>query len=371
MGNAAPRIAYFVSSHGFGHATRACAVMAAVAELAPAAHFEIYTQVPAWLFADSLAAPFTLHPLLTDIGVAQADALREDLPLTAARLDAFLPFDPALVARLAAELGQGGCTAVVCDIAPLGLAVARAAGLPSVLVENFTWDWIYAGYTDEEPRLKPHLAYLRDAFALADYRLQTEPAHPAPGAHLLAAPVSRRPRLGRAETRRRLGLPPAAPAVLVTTGGLPAACDFWDRLAEGAGGAGYFIAPAADPGSAWAWRGRLARLPMRSEFFHLDLLEACDAVVGKIGYSTLAETYRAGVPLGYVPRPRFRETAVLVDFARARMAGFEITEAAFRQGDWLARLPALLAMPRRPRPAEDGAQQVAEFICRRVNGRPA
>ncbi len=193
MLSASPTVAYFISSHGFGHATRACAVMAALRERVPGIRFEIFTQAPAWLFEDSVPGAFALHPMLTDVGLMQAGPLQEDIALTLQRLDEFLPFDPARVSGLAGQIGELGCRLVICDIAPLGLAVAREAGLRSVLVENFTWDWIYAGYAAEEPRLKPHIDYLEGAFALADYRMQTEPAVHAPRAQWRTAPVSRRP----------------------------------------------------------------------------------------------------------------------------------------------------------------------------------
>ena len=57
--------------------------------------------------------------------------------------------------------------------------------------------------------------------------------------------------------------------------------------------------------------GNVWLLPHRSGFFHPDLVQAADAVVGKIGYSTLAETCRARIPYGFVPRAGFRESAVL------------------------------------------------------------
>jgi hypothetical protein len=64
-------IAYFISSHGFGHAARSAAVMQAIAEYDPSIQFEIFTAVPAWFFQDSLSTPFNYHHLLTDFGLAQ------------------------------------------------------------------------------------------------------------------------------------------------------------------------------------------------------------------------------------------------------------------------------------------------------------
>lgn len=355
-----PNIAYFISDHGFGHATRAGAVMAAILQVEPAACFEVFTQAPGWLFHDMAPGACTLHSLLTDVGVAQSGPLVENLPLTLQRLDEFLPFDPTLVAGLARKIEELRCSLVVCDIAPLGIAVARAAGRPSVLIENFTWDWIYAGYADQEPRLKTHSAYLQEVFASADYRIQTEPACRTASADLVTHPVSRLPRRSREETRARLGLPAEAPAVLITMGGIPHTYDFWDQLSDRP--QVYFI--VAGSCETTACSGNVVRLPQHSEFFHPDVINACDAVVGKAGYSTVAETYHAGLPFGYVPRERLRETSVLKAFIRREMQGIEISEAEFKAGTWMERLPELVALPRLPRRAVNGAAQTADFICR-------
>jgi hypothetical protein len=353
-------IAYFISDHGFGHATRASAVMSAVRRVAPSVHFEIFTQTPDWLFQDLPPGAFAVHPLLADIGVVQSGPLLENLPLTLQRLNAFLPFDSALVADLAQKINRLRCALVVCDIAPLGLAVARAAGRPSVLVENFTWDWIYAGYTDREPGLKAHIAYLQEVFASADYRIQTEPANRTASAHLVTRPVSRPPRQSRDQTRSRLGISHEASVVLVTMGGIPATYEFWDQLIECA--QVYFIVSGGS--EAIIRRGNLIRLPQHSDFFHPDLVNACDAVVGKVGYSTLSEVYHAGLPFGYVSRELLCEMKVLKAFIKSEMQGIEIAEAEFESAAWAQRLPELLALSRSPQPAVNGACQAADFICR-------
>ncbi len=289
-----PNIAYFVTDHGFGHATRACAVMAAIHRIAPAVHFEIFTQTPGRVFEESLTGGFSLHPQLTDIGVAQCGPMHEDLPLTAQRLDAFLPFDPTRIADLVRKIERRQCGLVVCDIAPLGIVVAHAAGRPAVLIENFTWDWIYAGYIDREPRLKAHIAYLQNVFASADYHIAVEPACFRDSAHLVTHPVSRQQRQSREETRARLRLSGEASAVLVTMGGIPETYDFLYSLIGCR--EVHFIIPGGS--ETTVRRNNLVLMPRFSEFFHPDLVNACDAVVGKAGYSTAAEVYHAGVPFG-------------------------------------------------------------------------
>ncbi|MBL8057993.1 MAG: hypothetical protein JNK29_14910, partial [Anaerolineales bacterium] len=175
-------LAYFVTPHGFGHAARAAAVMAAVHARRPEARFHIFTTAPEWFFRESLRGPFTYQAVLTDIGVAQTSPLHADLADTARRLDELLPLRADLVAGLAAQVRGLGCQMVLCDVAALGIAVARAAGLPSVLIENFTWDWIYAGYFAEAPARRAYAAAFAAVYAQADHHIQTTPVG-APAAH--------------------------------------------------------------------------------------------------------------------------------------------------------------------------------------------
>jgi hypothetical protein len=281
-----------------------------------------------------------------------------------------LPFDAARLSPLAEQVREAGCAGVVCDISPLGLAVARQAGLPSVLIENFTWDWIYSGYVAEAPRLQAHIDYLQRAFAQADYHIQTTPAFPRPPVHLLTTPVSRRPQASRDDVRDRLGIPQGAPTVLVTMGGFSEDFGFLERLAGCR--SFHFILPgnsqprqAQGVGPVWQ-RGNLRLLLQGSTFYHPDLVQASDVVIGKAGYSTVAETYQAGLPFGYVLRSRSPESTVLHRFIASEMPGFEVPEAAFRDGSWLAGLPDLMAQPRRSRSEPNGADQAAAFIWQHV-----
>jgi UDP:flavonoid glycosyltransferase YjiC (YdhE family) len=352
------RIAYFITPHGFGHAARAAAIMAALQEIDPAIQFDIFTQVPRWLFQDSLVRSFHYYYVCTDIGLVQTTSLREDLPATVRRLNAFFPCDRALVATLAALLRSASCALVLCDIAPLGLLAAKAAGVPSVLIENFTWDWIYQGYVQEEARLARHIAYLQSLFAVADYHVQTEPVCCPSLADLTTPPVSRKPQRSTSQARTQLGLPMQAPAVLLTMGGVPESYAFLSQLHQHRDI--FFVVLGA--GNALERQDNVVLLPYRSAIFPPDLIYACDAVVSKTGYSTLAEVYHAGVPFGYVVRQQFREGPVLDAYITAHMSGLAITELEFHSGAWLSYLPELLALPRQPQRETCGAAQIAHFV---------
>jgi hypothetical protein len=355
--------AYFITPHGYGHAARAAAVTNAIHERHPEVCFEIFTRVPIWFFNMSLEVEFHYHEVLTDIGLVQATSMDENLPETIHRLGELLPYRPALVAELARQVLAAGCQQVLCDVAPLGIAVAQAAGLPSVLVENFTWDWIYEAYLAAEPRFALYIDYLRQVFASADAHIQTEPAcAPDPTADLVTHVVSRKPRTTREVTRQRLGVPQDAPMVMITMGGILTQYPFLEQL-ERSKDIRFLIPGGSD---TYEQRGSLVLIPHHSDLYHPDLVAASDTIIGKLGYSTLAEAYAAGLPFAFVPRERFRESPPMARFAEEAMGAVELPEERFFSGAWLDLLPDLLARPRRKPTTPNGADELAEYVMKRI-----
>ena len=352
-------IACFVTPHGFGHAARACAVIETLHAKMPEIHFEIYTQAPTWFFSESLPACYSYHNYPSDVGLVQPSPFLEDLPATIRRLEKFYPPRLAEVDRLAHEIGVLGCRLVLCDIAPLGVAVARSASLPSVLVENFTWDWIYEGYLSEESRFSRFIPLLHDLFTAATYHLQTEPVCvPDPCASLVTGPACRTPRRSRSQTRALLGVPDEARCVLVSMGGIP--LEVKDLLPFTRSDGTLFVIPGSS--DQLERRGNLILLPHHTPIYHPDLVMACDVLIGKAGYSTLAEAYYAGVPFGFVSRPRFREAGPVSEFIKREMNGTEIQESSFLDNSWVVALEGLLSQPRRQPSRPNGATEIAEFL---------
>ena len=180
-------------------------------------HCTVVSQVPPWFFRNCLPCPFIQYPWPTDVGLVQLSALREDLPATVRALRKFYPLRQEQISRVAEVFA--GCDLVLCDIAPLGIAAARQAGIPSVLLENFTWDWLYEGYLEQCAGFRPFLSCLRDLNCQADYHIQTTPIC-APGpCDLLVGPIARRIRSSRAEVRQKLGLAAGQRLVLISWAG--------------------------------------------------------------------------------------------------------------------------------------------------------
>ena len=354
------RVACFVTPHGYGHAARASAIMAALHEQLPGAAFDIYTHVPRAFFEQSLDGPFDYHPLLSDIGLVQHDALHEDVPETIRRLDALLPFDPEHIQRVATRLRERETALVICDIAPMGILIAGEAGLPSVLVENFTWDWIYEAYSESDPLIVPHAAYLAACFSRADHHIQTNPVCNPANVDLVTPPVARKSRTASGHVRKQLGIVPGQRMVLVSMGGVPEQHDFLDTLHEET--SVDFVLPTGV--AEMSRNGNVIELPHSSEFYHPDLVGAADAVIGKIGYSTISEVFHAGVPFGYIGRPRFREAPPLADFVSRQIPSVPISPDQVRSGAWVSeRLPLLLGLQKQEPPSPNGADRIAAFIA--------
>ena len=351
------RIAFFVSHHGFGHAARAAAVMDALHRIDASIHFDIFSQTPAWFFEQSLSGSYEIHPTKTDIGLVQKSPLHADLGQTIRELNEFLPYDPLKIAQLSRWLKRRGCQLVMCDISPMGILVAQKGGIPSLLIENFTWDWIYEGYFKQDPAIRKHSHYLGQLFGEVDYHIQTEPLCRLDSAELITLPVSRKPKASAGKIRKKLGLPEGHKSVLITMGGIPEAFQFTEDLKR------QMDVVFVISGGATALKRdqNVVLLPYQSTF-HPDLVNAVDAVIGKVGYSTLAEVYGAGVAFGYIRRSDFRESPILVDYIEKNMAGAAIDEAQFYNGSWISGLDQLLALRRIERQEPNGAEQIADFV---------
>lgn len=359
------RLAAFVSPHGFGHAARTVAVLEALGERLPELEVDLWTSVPPWFFAESLTVPWRFRELVCDVGLVQKSPVEEDLPASLAALDRGWRLEGGKdrLEEVASELVADGCHVVLCDIAPLGLAVARVAGLPSILVENFTWDWIYEPLVAAEPGFAPWIERLRSCFALADLHLQLEPVCRPTAEATPIPPVARRPLSSPASVRRRLGVDEGRAMILVSLGGIAHRLDRLTLLADREDCV--FVLPGAAEEERWERNLRL--LPHHSPVHHPDLVAAADVVAGKLGYSTVAESLAAGARLLYVPRPGFRESETLEAYVCDRLPSLAIGWAELQTGQWTERLKGLLTVPRPPavpsRGATVAAGRIASFLA--------
>ncbi len=355
------KVAYFITPHGFGHASRACAVMNAVNKTLPNVAFEIFTEVPIELFQESLGSFFSYNSLLTDIGLVQKSPFEEDIPQTIEKLNNFLPFSDSLIENVSQKIKD--CNLVICDVCAMGIVVAKKNNIPSILIENFTWDWIYEGYVKKYPEFAPFIKYLKDIYRGADSHIQTEPVCDSVPSSVKTLPVSRKPRVSVSNIRSSLNIPIGKKMVLITMGGIKTEYNFIQQLTKETDI--HFVIPGGY--NSIKTDGNVTFLPFHSRFYHPDLINASDGVIGKNGYSTVAEVYASNVPLGYVSREDFRESKQIEKFIEKNMNSFSISMDNFEKCLWMDDLRHVMSKKKRNEKRENGSYKIAELICRLLN----
>jgi L-arabinokinase len=219
------RIVFYISGHGFGHASRDIELIGAIAAAQDDARFIVRTAVPAWLF-ERARARTEVQPLEADTGLVQIDSLRFDERQSALAAAAFYRTFEQRVAAEAQLLESSAADLVIGDIPPLAFAAAARAGIKSVAISNFTWDWIYSVYPAFATLAPDVVPAIGAAYAKATRALRL-PFHG--GFEPMAAIVEDIPLIARqsrrdpADTRRLLGIAAGRPFLLASFGAYGAA----------------------------------------------------------------------------------------------------------------------------------------------------
>jgi len=355
-------LAAYVSGHGFGHATRTGEVLRRLREQARDLPITVSTSAPAELFFEAVGASISVRPLECDVGLVQKDALTIDEAGSADALDRFLEGWPRLVEAESRWLRESGARLVLGDIPPLAFAAAAEAGLPSVALANFSWDWIYRHLGRRHRRLAEAAEWAAAAYERAGSLLRL------PFAGDLSAfrkiedipLLARRPAAGKADARRRLGLDDR-PAVLLSFGGLGMPDLDPTSLARLAP---YQFLVTGRMGGGGAPNVR--RLPnaelTAAGLEYTDLVAAVDVVVSKPGYGIVTDCIGAGTRLVYTDRGDFPEYPVLVaEMPRYLPVTFVSNEDLCR-GRLEGALDSVRALPFPSPPRLDGASIAASRL---------
>ncbi len=359
-------VAFCISGHGFGHASRQVEVINAFGALRPDQPVHVITRASRWLLDRTIRVPATIVEQAVDSGAIQRDSLIVDIPAT---LDAATRFEAgadAAAVELAATLRDRDVRVVVCDAPAMPCTAAHLAGIPAVLLANFTWDWIYEDFASDHPgydALPTRLA-ARYAHASAAWRLPMAGGFESVATVLDFPWIARRSQQDPADVRRRLGAGDSRPLALISFGGYGVA-DMTLAHHDGAPyrlvlSAGAQHAPLDAPADALhVDRESLTAQGLRYE----DLVAACDVVVSKPGYGIVSECVANDTALLYTDRGRFREYPVMVAQMPAVMRCAHISNATLATERWDEPIAALLAQPRpASRPLVNGADVAAGML---------
>ena len=378
----AAAIVFYISGHGFGHASRCIEVINKMLEKRPETRVGVRTSAPRWLFDLTVKGKVTYSTLECDTGIVQIDALTLDEADTIRRAASF---HSDLVTRAASEtrvLRELGAGLIVADIPPLAFAVGASAGIPSIGLGNFTWDWIYADYP--RVRLAPSLLpAIRGAYAKASMALRL----PMSGgfenfSNVKDIPfIARHASLAREDVCKRLKLPADKPIVLTSFGGFGLPGLETDTLSKFKK---YTVVSAINMPLSRAARKDALAIERKGAFVSIneeamydagvryeDLVGAAEIVVTKPGYGIIAECIANDTAVLYTSRGHFPEYDVIVEEMPKHLRSAFISQDDLFAGKWEPALDRLRAQPKqKKKPETNGADVAADILLKALDKPP-
>lgn len=350
------RVAYYISSHGFGHASRAAQIMAALPS-----QCEIFARTladPEFLARES-GREVTVERLAFDFGAWQRSNMSIDWDKT---FETAMAVHAASHARLDAEvdfLRRTRIDIVVSDIPPTPLLAAARAGLPSVCVANFTWVEVFRRAAREHAGRQRFLRELVREYGAATMLLRPGFALRMPYFRRRAdiPYIARRGRSIRRALTETFAIPRRNRLVLTYFGkwGLDElALERLSRLVDVT-----FLSFDADVEP-------FVRLSPSKWKFE-DVVASVDAVLAKPGYGTMGECMANGTPVIYYPRSEFSEYFALRRELERWGGAVRLSSQDFAACRWGQALDRALEL-RPPRVRCEGAHRAAQWIVTLARG---
>ncbi|GMQ02603.1 hypothetical protein CsSME_00048747 [Camellia sinensis var. sinensis] len=348
--------AYYVTGHGFGHATR---VVEVVRHLILAGHdVHVVTGAPDFVFTTEIQSPrLFLRKLVLDCGAVQADALTVDRLASLEKYSetAVKPRD-SILAMEVEWLNSIKADLVVSDVVPVACRAAADAGIRSVCVTNFSWDFIYAEYVMAAGNHHRSIVWqIAEDYSHCEFLIRLPGYCPMPAFRdAIDVPlVVRRFHKSRKEARKELGIGEDVKLVILNFGGQPAG---W-KLKEEYLPSGWLclVCGASDNTELPPNFIKLAR-----DVYTPDVIAASDCMLGKIGYGTVSEALAYKLPFIFVRRDYFNEEPFLRNMLEYFQGGVEMIRRDLLTGQWKPYLERAVSL----KPCYEGGINGGEVAAR-------
>jgi hypothetical protein len=356
-----PKILYYISGHGYGHAVRSVEVINVLGDLG--CRLWIKTAAPVFLLKERLSHPVEIRMEKLDVGLHQLDNLHFDLSATKAQVRELLESAPQWVAQEVRFLKEEGFSGIVCDIPFIPFAAAEEAGLPAVGISNFSWDWIYSFYGQRDPEWIPLAEAIADYYEKGDLLLRL-PFHGPMEAfrRIEDIPlVARRSTREKKEIRRALALPEDKKIVLIGFSQVELSSQAIQKIEKLSSRYLFIIRPPMD------WTSPIFKKIEEGAASFIDLVAAVDLVITKPGYGIVADCLSHGTPMIYSDRGEFPEYPILVEGIKTLLPSCYMPKEDLYCGEWQPYLERIGKQPLlKPIKAINGAQVAGQRILERL-----
>ncbi|KAI8059125.1 hypothetical protein BC940DRAFT_314371 [Gongronella butleri] len=405
--NTAPRpyvFCFYVSGHGWGHATRANQIISDILRL-PAQHtVYVISNASSFIFQGVIDIGAHYRQADIDAGVVQPLAYTVDRHQTIDNLRQFLRRRPDTLRTEIEWLQSVRADCVICDAPFLPCAAAAGAKIPAVIASNFTFDEVYHGLCEGDAldkEIHELVQVVIDDYRNADLLVRLPGAIRIPSFEAADDLVPQTPigATSRGIVNGKLQLPFVSAAnvassrvdgivseplqqlqrfdrrivdvplvfrkhhtprdkVLAALGIPKEIYESHGVLLLSFGGqvlgqlASYHASTPLPPGWICIVCGTPDGVDLPNLFYRApkdayvpDLTNAADVVLGKLGYGTCSECISTSTPFVYVPRPQFIEEYGLRKLMVDQGSAVELDRHDFEAGRWADAILRASKMP--------------------------
>ena len=168
-------ILYYISSHGYGHGVRSCAICN---HFSKAVTLTIRSNLPEQFFHEELSRPFSCYPGEFDCGCIQTDGVTVDIKKTLQTYIEIADRNEGVLEEEVHWCKEHEVAKIVSDIASFPFEVGFRAGIPSVGISNFSWEDIYEPYLENMPEFETCFDSIKNQYGMADLLLALYPSNP-------------------------------------------------------------------------------------------------------------------------------------------------------------------------------------------------
>ncbi|MFP4014384.1 MAG: hypothetical protein ACLFVQ_09890 [Chitinispirillaceae bacterium] len=348
-------ILYFITSHGYGHGVRSCAICNS---FPPEVFVTFRTDLPSSFFREEVRIRHRVRKGVFDIGCIQSDGVTVDIEKTLGTYREIERRNGTVLDQEVRWCIENKVDVIVSDITPFAFEIASRAGIPSVAVSNFSWHDIYAEYLPLFPRYGEMLERMARQYRMADLLLALHPAADMSCFRLRrdVPVVGRRGVCRRGEISRVYGFDEKKNLGLIYTGNFGMERGLWHRLETFTDWEFVGVYPlGADPSNY--------HLVSKERFRYEDLSASADVIISKMGYGVFSESLFHGIPLIYLPREHFAEYPVLDREAQRLGLGLCLEPERYLHLQWDGILEHSARLKRTPY-ADEGARICAGEILK-------
>ncbi|MFX0014101.1 MAG: hypothetical protein ACFE98_05875 [Candidatus Hermodarchaeota archaeon] len=359
-----PTISYFISDHGFGHASRSVAIIRSLLECDLELSINIHTSNPLSFVRRSLIniddpQRVDFHKQTNDIGfIGDKTTGKIDYQNTAKEVNSWIKeWYSTYIFEEYQYLKAKGVDLIISDIAPQPFLLAEKLEIPSIAISNFTWLDIYQNPAFKLDDLNSIWKAYREASLglLLPFNLNNTVFCSTLETRL----VSRTPTRTKLQMRKKLSLESSIPVIYAGTG-LSLRTPFLKEWLENTEVT--FII-----GGQHELRHNNVKAIPTDDSEGQDYIACSDLALIKLGYSSVSEAIRSKVPIIGIDFPETAETKHMKKIIEDLGVGICITSEEFFQGRWQKEISNVFEMRRNyshlpERFVKAGETQIANII---------